>query len=95
MIITPEVAEKINRLYLEIGTYSGVAKKIGCAASTVKKYVIKDFIPDEKKNIKKIDIKILPVNKDYFKDLKKLETCGLLTQEEKQNIEKLWEELSL
>lgn len=37
--ITPEEIEEMKRLYLQIGTYSGVAKAVGRAASTVKKYV--------------------------------------------------------
>lgn len=48
---TPEEIEAIVKAYEECGTYSGAAKLIGCAASTVKKYVM------EAKGAVNIDIK--------------------------------------
>ena len=35
---------KINELYLDIGTYAGVARKVGFSASTVKKYVQEGYV---------------------------------------------------
>ena len=43
--VTPEVIEQINELYCQIGIKSQVAKIIGCSASTVSKYIIKDYKP--------------------------------------------------
>lgn len=39
----------INEAYAEIGTYAGAARATGWSPSTVKRYVIQDYIP--KKNI--------------------------------------------
>lgn len=55
MKITPEIKEKINVLYLEIGTYAGVAREIGCAPSTVKNHIIPDFKPTEQLEIQRFD----------------------------------------
>ena len=43
--VTPEIIEQINELYCQIGVKSQVAKIIGCSASTVSKYIIKDYKP--------------------------------------------------
>jgi len=45
MKITPEIAERINELYVEIGVKKKVAEIIGCSPSTVSKYIIPNFIP--------------------------------------------------
>lgn len=37
--LTEEKIQSIIQAYARIGTYSGVAKELGCSASTVKKYV--------------------------------------------------------
>lgn len=37
--ITQEQIDKMLTLYSQIGTYSGVAKELGIAASTVSKYI--------------------------------------------------------
>lgn len=38
---------EMNELYLEIGTFAGVARATGWSASTVSKYVKKDYQPKE------------------------------------------------
>ena len=55
MKITREIEEQINVLYLEIGTYAGVARKIGCSPSTVKNHIIPGFTPKENLEIKAFD----------------------------------------
>ena len=35
--VTDEDIKKMNELYLEIGTYAGVAREVGFSGSTVKK----------------------------------------------------------
>ena len=44
MKITPEIAEQINELYLEIGVKKRVAEIIGCSPSTVSKYIIPNYV---------------------------------------------------
>ena len=45
-VVTQEMAKEINELYLQIGTYAGVARKIGIAPTTVKKYVVPHYIAE-------------------------------------------------
>lgn len=44
MKITPEIAEQINELYLEIGVKKRVAEIIGCSPSTVSKYIVPNYV---------------------------------------------------
>ena len=39
-VVTQEMIKEINELYTEIKTYAGVARKIGIAPTTVKKYIV-------------------------------------------------------
>ena len=45
-VVTQEMVKEINELYLQIGTYAGVARKIGIAPTTVKKYVVPHYIAE-------------------------------------------------
>lgn len=69
-VITQEIIRKMNELYLEIGTYSGVSRAMGGSpsASTVKKYIIKDYISEKEaeKNRKKF-------NPERLEDLKNVD----------------------
>lgn len=47
MKITPEIIEQINELYLQIGVKKRVAEIVGCAASTVSKYIIPNYVSKE------------------------------------------------
>lgn len=55
MKITREIEEQINTLYLEIGTYAGVAREIGCSPSTVKNHIIPNFKPAAQLEIQRFD----------------------------------------
>lgn len=94
--ISEETKIKINELYLKIGTYSGVAKEIGCAPSTVKKYIIPNFVPQE--NIKKKVFNQEDLPEFSTEGLKNIENWGslcLLNEEEKSEIRELWDELTI
>ena len=41
--VQPSDIVKMNELYLKYGTYAAVAREVGFAATTVKKYIVKDF----------------------------------------------------
>ena len=47
--ITEEEKKRINELYIIYHNYSEVARQVGCAPSTVKKYVIKDYKSEPEK----------------------------------------------
>lgn len=94
-VVTQEMTKEINELYLQIGTYAGVARKIGIAPTTVKKYVIpgytsekeiKKIIFDKSKLSQEVDYSLFK-NKDTWGDL-----C-VLSNDEKEEIKELWKEL--
>ena len=96
--VTNEDILRINELYYKHKVYAEVARQTGFSASTVKKYVIPGWEPVAVENIIHFDIAQLPdftkvtelfVNLDNYGDL-----C-ILTQFEKQQMEKLWEELAI
>lgn len=58
--VTPEEIKRINELYLQYGTYSAVAKEVGRAPSTVKKYIDLNYQTEEiPKELKPIDWNVL------------------------------------
>lgn len=86
---------RINELYIKYHTYAAVARETGFAASTVKKYVIPNYIPQTEIQIKKFTIEELPEEIDYFA-LAQIEDLGaicVLSDEEKEEVRELWKEL--
>jgi DNA invertase Pin-like site-specific DNA recombinase len=55
--VTEQDKIQINELYLELKTYAAVARETGFSPSTVKKYIIPNYISQN-------DIKITPFNKN-------------------------------
>lgn len=51
MKITPEIAEQINELYLEIGVKKRVAEIIGCSPSTVSKYIVPNYVSKKERKM--------------------------------------------
>lgn len=50
---------KMNELYIQIGTYAGVARAVGFSAGTVKRYIQENYVPQEKMQpIEKIEFEI-------------------------------------
>lgn len=50
---------KMNELYLQIGTYAGVAREVGFSAGTVKRYIQEDYIAkDQMEKIEYIEFNI-------------------------------------
>jgi hypothetical protein len=96
--VTNEDILRINELYYKHKTYAEVARQTGFAASTVKKYVIKDWKPVEKKNIVVFDIARLPeFDKavQLFRGISNYGNLCNLTDYEKEEMKKLWEEMSV
>ena len=89
---------EINELYKEIGTYAGVARKLGISGTTVKKYVQTDYVAFADRSFIRADIgecrKIIEnfrLNKEDMKEPSFL----ILTEEEREEIKELWKELSV
>lgn len=91
--ITQEKILEINMAYYKCKTYSGAAKVCGCAASTVKKYIIPDFVPPAAINVTKFDEALLT---DFDSTPFQIEDWGSLcehTESEKEEIRELWKEM--
>ena len=56
MRVTQDEIIKMNELYLEYHTYAAVAKEVGRAPSTVKRYIDPDYVSQEVcQELKEID----------------------------------------
>lgn len=94
--VTTEDILKMNELYFKYKTYAEVARQTGFSASTVSKYIDKNWKPVEAANVKKFDLSMLPdfssaqfVGVDNYGDL-----C-VLTEREQEKIKELWGELAI
>ena len=96
-VVTQEMVKEINELYLQIGTYAGVARKIGIAPTTVKKYVVPHYIAESTIQKKVFDKN--KVSKDInFSSFMNKEDWGdlcILSEQEKEEVKELWKELSM
>ena len=93
--ITNEVITEINELYLEIKTYAGVARKVGVAPSTVKKYIIPNYVSAKDIKIKRFIGEIPELDESMFKGVSNWGDLCVLTEEEKEEMKELWEEMSV
>ena len=87
--------ENMNNLYLKYGTYAEVARQTGFSTSTVRKYVIKDYQPQDRLVLNKYEGEIPEIDFDMFKNVTNWGDLCVLTNVEKDEIRELWKELSL
>ena len=90
--VTAQEIELMNTLYLELKTYSAVAKEVGRAASTVKKYIVPNFRPVEN-TTKELDI--VAFNKVVQSAQPDSTIASCLNAEEQENMKQLWEVLAI
>ena len=91
--VTKEDQIRMNELYLKYKTYAEVARQTGFSPSTVKKYIIPNFIPESQIEIKKFT-GVLPNNFIQLpKSLKEWAHLLELTEEEKLGIEEVRKEI--
>ena len=94
-IITQEDKKKINKLYLELGTYAAVSRATGFSPGTVKKYVIPGYVNVDKEAIIRYSREELPeFEPERFRNVDWGELC-VLTKPELEEIYGLWKELEL
>ena len=94
--ITQEKIIEINELYLKIKTYAGVSRAMGGSPSptTVKKYIIPTYVSRgniKKKTFRKEDLP--EFSTDIFKGVDNWGDLCVLSNEEKEEMKELWEEL--
>ena len=94
MRVSPEDIIKFNDLYLELKTYAGVARETGFSASTVKKYIIKDYVPTEKIETQKFSGNLPEFAPEIFRKQDWVSFLDM-TEEEYEEIKELWKEMSL
>ena len=91
--ITEEQKIQMNILYKRLGSYAAVAREIGCVASTVKRYIIDDFVEPEKVQQCLFVPAVLPeLNLSLFSEKTFADLC-VLTNEEKEEVRELWKEM--
>lgn len=96
--VTNEDVLKFNEIFYRTKTYAEVARETGFSASTVKKYINKNWAPVASENIIRFDIAQLPdftSAAEIFRGISNYGTLCTLTDYEKQEIEKLWGELTV
>ena len=94
--VTTDDIKQFNELYVQHKSYAAVARITGWSASTVSKYIDKNYQPIVTENIERFDMARMPEFDssalefaNNFGDL-----CSLSDEEQKQ-IEKLWKELAI
>lgn len=92
--VTQEDIIRINDLYLKLKTKAAVARATGFSASTVSKYIIKDYVPKEEIKVERFNEELPAFNVDDFVDVNFSRLC-LLSEVEKIEMKILWKELSL
>ena len=93
-VVTYDDIQKINRLYYELKTYAAVARETGFAPTTVKKYVDKNYKPIEEDKIKRYEGKLPEFDSKVFRGKDWGEMC-MLSNEEEDEVIKLWEEMEV
>lgn len=96
--ITNEDILQINSLYFQYKTYAEVARQTGFAASTVKKYVDKNWEPVKIDNIVRFDLVNLPNFFEVAELFRGVENYGdlcILDESEKEELKELWRELAV
>lgn len=85
----------IIKAYDEIGTYSGVAKKLQCSATTVKKYIEKrnEYSMPKNNNIVVFNFTIPAVAELPFNSIQEFVNSTEFEEDEMNEIKRLWEEI--
>lgn len=95
--VTAEDIKKINEIYCKEKSYAEVARQTGFSPSTVKKYVITDYVPEEELEIKRFSKEDMPVifGVYLFRGIDNYGELCELSEEEKKEIYELQKEVSI
>lgn len=96
--VTNEDILRINEIYYKTKVYAETARQTGFSASTVKKYVIKNWAPVATENIQKFDENLLPDFQkavEIFRGISNYGNLCVLTEHEIKEIKELWGELAV
>lgn len=96
--VTNEDILVFNEIYYKTKNYAQVARETGFSASTVRKYIDKNWKPIVIENIVRFSLEQLPDYKEAVKIFQGIDNYGYLCQlapSEIEGIKELWEELSV
>ena len=94
--VTSDDILRINEIYYKTKVYAETARQTGFSASTVKKYVIKDWKPVAVENIIKFELSQIPeFDGSIFKGIDNYGDLCVLTEREKEEMIELWRELAV
>lgn len=92
--VQPHDIIAMNEAYIKIGTYAGAGRETGWSGSTVKRYIIADYVPQsEQKPIVKEEF-VIP-SSDYLQFPSNWEKTLQLSEEELSEIVELQKTISL
>lgn len=91
--ITNEQIIQMNILYLKYKTYAAVAREVGCAPSTVKKYIQPNFVNPEELEVKHFEGELPLLNKELFSNIENWGELCVLSDKEREDIKELWKEI--
>ena len=96
--VTNEDILVFNEIYYKTKNYAQVARETGFSASTVRKYIDKNWEPVQSENIIHFDIAQLPDFSEAVKIFRGINNYGnlcVLTELEQKEVEELWRELAV
>ena len=94
--VTTDDIKQFNELYCRFGSYAEVARQTGWSASTVSKYVDKNYTPAAELDIKRFDVSKMPeFSPIVFENITNLGELCTLSDEEREEIKALWKELAI
>lgn len=92
--VTPADINHFNELYYQYKNKAKVARETGFSAATVSRYIDPNWRPINIENIKHFTINDLPeIDFKVFQDIENFGSLCIYSVEEKEEIEKLWEEI--
>ena len=92
--ITEEDKININELYLKHKTYAEVARQTGFSPSTVKKYVIPNYVSKDSLKITKFnESNVVKMHHSFPLDIRGWESLLILTEAEKTAMNELRKEI--
>lgn len=95
--VTAEDILNFNRLYYKYKTYTAVARETGFSASTVSKYVDKNWKPIDETRRKIFNPSDLPdqINAESFLATNNFGDLCVLSEDEQNEIKELWDEMEV
>ena len=94
--VTAEDIKQFNELYQKYKTYAEVARQTGWSASTVSKYIDKNYVMPTAAILVHFDMTTMPeFSPEMFKGIENYGELCELSDEEKEGVVALWKELLL